>query len=179
MSGAAPTKKATPAVAFCFLANQLLSREAWARARLEAFRGQAFEVRMPFLGPLRLQVGEAGRIEEGGEDPSAIVGLAGVTGSTALADELRHLARHLRPDVAEELSKLVGDVAAERLVGTARGLVRWQADAAQRLVEALADYAIEERGVLVRRAELVDLAARLRALDARLERLEERVARLA
>lgn len=172
-------KKATPAVAFCFLANQLLSREAWARARLEGFRGQSFEVRMPFLGPLRLQVGEGGRIEEGGVDPAAIVGVGGVTGSTALADELRHLARHLRPDVAEELSKIVGDVAAERMVGAARGLLRWQADAARRLAEALADFAIEERGMLVRRAELADLAARLRDLEARLERLAQRADRLA
>ena len=166
-------------MAFCFLANQLLSREAWARARLERFHGQSFEVRAPFLAPLRLQVGAGGRIEEGGADPSAIVGFGGVTGSTALADELRHLARHLRPDVAEELSRVVGDVAAERIVGTARGLVRWQADAAQRLVEAFADFAVEERGVLVRRAELADLAARRQDLDARLERLGKRVDRLA
>jgi ubiquinone biosynthesis accessory factor UbiJ len=179
LSDAAAIKKATPGVAFCFLANQLLAREDWARARLAPYRGQAFEVRAPLLAALRLHIAEDGRVAEGGGDPAALVTPAGVTGSTALADELRHLAKHLRPDVAEELSAILGDVAAERIVGTARGLMRWQADSARRLVEAFADFAIQERGMLVRRAELADLGARLQDLDARLEQLAMRVDRLA
>ena len=165
-------------MAFCFLANELLAREAWARARLQPFDGQSFEVHLPFLAPLRLSI-HGGKLQPGGAEPAAIVTLGGITGSTALADELRYLARHLRPDVAEELSKVVGDVAAERIVGSARGFVRWQADTAQRIAEAIADFAIQERGALVRRAELADLAARIADLGARLERLGTRVDRLA
>lgn len=178
MSDAVPTTKATPAVAFCFLANQLLSREGWARARLEPFHGQAFELRLPFLAPVVLSIRNQG-IEPGGTDPAAIVTPGGVTGSSALADELRYLAKHLRPDIAEELSRVVGDVAAERIIGAARGLARWQADATQRLVEAVADFAIEERRALVRRPELADLAARIAEMGARVERLAKRVERLA
>ena len=178
MSDAASTKKATPAVAFCFLANRLLSREGWARARLESFHGQSCELRLPFLAPLVLSINHQ-TIEPGGAYPAATVTPGGVTGSSALADELRYLARHLRPDIAEELSGLVGDVAAERIVGTARSLARWQADAAQRLVDAAADFAIEERRLLVRRAELTDLAARIEDLNHRLARLAERTDPLA
>ena len=165
-------------MAFCFLANQLLSREAWARARLEPFDGQSFEVHLPFVAPLLLSLHQ-GKIEPGGAYPAAIVTLGGVTGSSGLADELRYLAKHLRPDIAEELSRIVGDVAAERIVGSARSLARWQADAAQRLVEAVADFAIEERRMLVRRPELAGLAARVEDLQQRLERLAERMDRLA
>jgi len=166
-------------VAFCFLANQLLARERWARERLLAFRGQSFEVHLPFLVPLVLSIDEDGRIIEGDGEPAAVVTLGGVTGASALADELRYLARHLRPDLAEELSKLVGDVAAERIVATGRAFVAWQADAARRIAEAAADFAVAERGVFVRRAELADLAARVAGMAERLERLGERVDRLA
>jgi len=165
-------------VAFCFLANQLLSREGWARARLEAFHGQSFELRLPLLAPFLLSINNH-RIEPGGADPVAVVSAGGVTGATALADELRYLARHLRLDVAEELSRIVGDVAAERIVGSARSLARWQADTARRLVEAVADFAIEERRLFVRRAELADLAGRIEDMRRRLERLAERMDRLA
>ena len=165
-------------MAFCFLANQLLSRESWARARLEPFHGQSFELRLPFLAPVVLSINNQ-RIEPGGADPAAIVTPGGVTGATALADELRYLGKHLRPDVAEELSRLVGDVAAERIVASARSLARWQADAARRLVESVADFAIEERRLLVRRPELADLAGRIEDMRRRLERLASRVDRLA
>jgi ubiquinone biosynthesis protein UbiJ len=167
--------KATPAVAFCFFANQLLGRETWARERLAPFTGQGFEVRLPLAAPLRLAIGAEGRIEEATVEPAAIVALDGVTGDSALADELRYLRKHLRPDVEEELSRLVGDVAAERLVGTARSFLRWQMDVLQRIAEAAADYAANERRALVRRAELGDLAARIEELSRAIERLEGRL----
>jgi ubiquinone biosynthesis accessory factor UbiJ len=168
--------KATPAVAFCFLLNQLLERESWARERLERFAGQAVELRPPLLPPLRLVVGAGGRIEPGGGEPSAIVTLEGVTGAGALADELRYLQKNLRWDFEEELSRVMGDVAAERVGSTLRAFARWQVDAAQRVTEALADYATAESNALVRRAELARFAADLERLRAALDELERRLA---
>ena len=178
MSESAPNAKATPAVAFCFLANTLLSRETWARERLEPFAGQGFEVRLPLLAPLTLAIGEQGRIVEGEAPPAAIVSLSGITGDSALAEELRYLRKHLRPDVEEELSRLVGDVAAQRLVGTARSFLRWQLEAVSRLAQATADYAVDERRALVRRPELADLANQIAELDRAVARFEQRVRRL-
>jgi ubiquinone biosynthesis accessory factor UbiJ len=167
--------KATPAVAFCFLLNQLLARESWARERLEHHVGQAAELRPPLLPPLRLVVGSGGRIEPGGGEPSAIVTLEGVTGEGALADELRFLQKNLRWDFEEELSRVMGDVAAERVGGTLRAFARWQADAAQRLTETLADYATAESGVLVRRDELARFAADIGRLRAAIDEMERRL----
>jgi ubiquinone biosynthesis protein UbiJ len=178
LSAALPTSKATPAVAFCFLVNQLLGRETWARERLEAFQGQGAEVHFPLLAPLRVVIAPGGRIQEGDAEPAAIVSLGGITGSSALADELRYLAKHLRPDVEEELSRFVGDVAAQRLVGTARSFVQWQLDALTRIGEALTDYAVEERRALVRRGELADLGRQVEDLSRAIARLEERMAGL-
>jgi ubiquinone biosynthesis protein UbiJ len=176
LSETAPKAKATPAVAFCFLLNQLLSRERWAQARLERFAGQSVELRPPLLPPLRLAVAPGGKVEPGGPEPEAIVTLEGISGSGAFADELRYLASHLRWDAEEELSRLVGDLAAERIGGTLRAFARWQLDTARRVSEALADYATTESGTLVRRRELWDFAAEVERLHAALDRLERRLA---
>ena len=88
------------------------------------------------------------------------------------------LVRHLRWEPEEDLSRLVGDIAAHRIVALARDFAAWQADAARRLAENLVEYAVAEKRVLVQRSELeslADAAARLR--DA-VERLEKRVERM-
>jgi ubiquinone biosynthesis protein UbiJ len=175
LSETLPKAKATPAVAFCFLLNQLLDRERWARERLERFAGQSVELRPPLLPPLRLVIAAGGRIEEGGPEPSVVVTLNGISGAGELADELRYLARHLRLDAEEELSRLVGDVAAERIGGALRAFGRWQLDAARRVGEAFADYATTESGTLVRRRELEDFAVQIEELRASIARLEQRL----
>ena len=180
MSEPLSSAKATPAVAFCFLLNQLLEREGWARERLARLEGQTAELRPPLLPPLRLVIAAGGRIEPGRIDPSgepsAIVALQGVTGEGALADELRYLAKHLRWDFEEELSRVMGDVAAERVGSTLRAFARWQVDAAQRVTEALADYAAVESNALVRRGELARFAVEVERLRAAIAELERRLA---
>ena len=169
MSETLSSAKATPAVAFCFLLNQLLARESWARERLERFVGQSAEFRPPLLPPLRLVIAAGGRIEPGGDEPSAIVTLEGITGEGALADELRYLAKHLRWDFEEELSRVMGDVAAERVGSTMRAFARWHVDAAQRVTEALADHAF------VRSDELERFTTEVEQLRAAIDELERRL----
>jgi ubiquinone biosynthesis accessory factor UbiJ len=161
--------KATPAVAFCFLLNQLLARESWARGRLERFAGQSAEFRPPLLPPLQVVVVDGGRIEPGGGEPAALITLQGVSGEGEFADELRYLAKHLRWDFEEELSRVVGDVAAERVGATLRSLARWQVDAAQRVTEALADHAF------VRRDELERFATEVERLREAIDQIERRL----
>ena len=175
MSESNAPSKATPAVAFCFLANAVLSRETWARERLEPFAGQGFEVRLPLVAPFTVAVNADSRLEARDAPVAAVVAPNGVTGDSALADELRYLRRYLRPDIEEELSRFVGDVAAHRLAGAARSFMQWQRDVVTRLAESAADYAVNERRALVRRAELAELAARIDELQQAIRRLEERL----
>ena len=165
-------------MAFCFLLNGLLDRERWVHERLAAFAGEAAELRLAFLPPVRVHVAAGGRIEPGGPEPSAVISLSGISGSGPFAEELRYLARHMRPDMEEELSRVVGDVAAQRIADSVRALARWQRDAAQRAGEALADYAVDEQRLLVRRAELAQLTADIALLGDALTQLEQRIARL-
>jgi ubiquinone biosynthesis accessory factor UbiJ len=101
-----------------------------------------------------------------------------VSGNARLAEEVRVLARSLRWDYEEDLSRVVGDVAAHRLAGAARDFVAWTADTARRLGEMLADYAAEEKKLVIRRGELDEHAQALARLRDDLERLAQRVNRL-
>ena len=196
MSEAPLFEKATPAVAFCFLANRLLAAEPWARLRLAPFAGETVELRAPPLPALRLQILQGGAVEPGSAEPSLtmtfkaellpalargeehVMRAVEVRGHDKLAAEVLVLARHLRWDAEEALSRVIGDVAAHRLAGAGRAFAAWQLDAAQRLVAALGDYLTDEKQVLARRAELDALGesvARLRDGIARLEKRTERL----
>jgi ubiquinone biosynthesis protein UbiJ len=189
-------EKATPAVAFCFALNHLLHAEEWARARLAPFAGEAVELAAPPFPSLRFTIRREGLLAPGGEEPkltirigpAVLAGLARgeehalraveVSGNARLASEVMQLARHLRWDLEEDLSRLFGDVAAQRLGGALRGLAAWHADAARRLAAALADYATDEQRWVLHRGELAALAADVAELRDALERLDKRVARL-
>jgi len=186
-------EKATPAVAFSFLLNRLLGAEPWARERLVPFAGETLELRAPPLPALRLAVEEGGTVKAGDAEPSLtmtlkpelLVALArgeehalravDVQGDGRLAAEVLVLARHLRWDVEEDLSRVFGDVIAHRLAGAARAFAAWHVDAAQRLGGALVDYATDERPLLVRRSELDTLAEPLAQLRDAIARLDKRI----
>ena len=193
---AAPGTKATLGWPFSFALNHLLASEPWARERLAPFAGETIELRGPPFPPLRLVILPGGAVQAGGGDPAltitlgpaALLNLARgpehfaraleVAGNPRLAAEVIALARHLRWDVEEDLSKLFGDVAAHRIAGAGRAFARWHADAARRLVESAADYAVDEKRMLMARGEVDDFAGEVARLRDALERLEKRVARL-
>jgi ubiquinone biosynthesis protein UbiJ len=177
--------------------NHLLASEAWARERLVPFAGEAIELRATHLPALRFLIGADGRLAPAPAGPSGLVvnlrsgapaaALLGeehllreidVQGNARLASEVMFLARHLRWDAEEDLAKLVGDIAAHRLVDTARTLVSWHVQAARRLAEGVVEYAAEEAQLLVKRAELDELAGAQARLRDGLERLEKRIERL-
>jgi len=180
--------------------NHLLEAEPWARERLAPFSGETVALAAPPLPELRLSILADGRVAPAADDaaaPSLTLALGAdalaamargeeyfmraveVTGNARLASEVMLLVRHLRWDPEEDLSRLVGDVAARRMVGLARDFAGWQIDAAQRLAEGLVEYAVEERRILVFRPELEPLAAGIARLRDAIERLEKRIERIA
>jgi ubiquinone biosynthesis protein UbiJ len=194
---AAPRKKATLGWPFSFALNHLLAAEPWARERLAPFAGETIELRGPPFPALRFVILPGGTLEAGGADPAltitltpeAVLSLARgpehfaraleVNGDPRLAAEVSVLARHLRWDAEEDLSRLFGDVAAHRIAGAGRALARWHADAARRLVESAADYAVDEKRILMARREVDEFAAAVARLRDAVERLEKRIERLA
>jgi ubiquinone biosynthesis protein UbiJ len=196
LSSEPPREKATFGWPFSLVLNRLLEREPWAAQRLAPFAGRCIELRGPPLPAVRFTIVPGGRVQAGGADPALVITLrpealvalargeehllrsAGVEGDARLADEVMLLVRHLRWDFEEDLSRLVGDVAAHRLAELARSFAAWQTDVAQRLAGSAADYAADEARLLVRRAELEAFAADVARLRDALERLDKRVERL-
>ena len=186
--------------------NHLLASEPWARERLAPFAGEAIELRAPPLPALRVVIAGDGQLAPAAaraselaaneqasslilslrpDAPAAalrgeehLLGAVEVQGNAKLASEVMFLVRHLRWDVEEDLSRVIGDVAAHRLVATARTLVDWHVQAARRLAEGVMEYAVEEAQLLVRREELDEHAAAQARLRDSVERLEKRVERL-
>jgi ubiquinone biosynthesis protein UbiJ len=183
---------------FAAALNHLLRAESWAREALAPFAGETLELRAPPLPSLKLAIAPEGTVvpAPAGAATSLTVtlkpGLAAallqgqdhvlreveVSGNARLADAILLLVRHLRWDAEEDLSRVVGDVAAHRLVQAGRDVAAWQRDTAQRLAESFSDYLAEEKRVLVRSAELEQLARSVAALRDGLERLGKRVERL-
>ena len=122
------------------------------------------EVRMsPFLLP-RLAAHEEAAFRE-----------IDMKGDMELAHEISYLARHLTWDVEEDLSHVVGDIAAHRIVSGARGLRDWGRDAALRTAQGAAEYWTEESPLIASRVKVEDFNRGVAELDAALTRLEERV----
>jgi ubiquinone biosynthesis protein UbiJ len=181
---------------FAFALNRLLEAEPWARERLAPFAGETVELRAPYLPAVRFAIVEGGRLAPGGEASLRISLRAGalaalargedhfmrevdIEGNARLAQEVLHLARHLRWDFEEDLARIVGDAPAHAMAQALRGIVSWQADAARRLGENLMEYALEEGRLLAPRAQFAEFSAEVARLRDAIERLEKRLERLA
>lgn len=177
--------------------NHLLRREAWARGKLAPFAGEVVELRLAPLPPLRLAIvsdGQTVAAESASQVTLTISAKAeifaalargeehlmravDISGNARLATEILALLRYLRWDVEEDLSRVFGDVLAHRMVGTARDFVSWQAEAGRRLAENVMEYAIEERRMVVSRAEFDEFAAEVSGLRDDLARIGQRIER--
>jgi ubiquinone biosynthesis accessory factor UbiJ len=90
-----------------------------------------------------------------GESGQAVLQRGDVTmsGETDTAQAFRELAQLLRPDLEEELSLIVGDVAAHQLGRLARLSAGWGRRAADTTLKNLGEYLGHERADLVSRNE--------------------------
>lgn len=100
------------------------------------------------------------------------------SGEAALIEEMFFLARNLRWDAAEDLSRFTGDIAAERIVHFAAGLRRQVRDTALNLSQALAEYWTEERPLLAKPQHIETFARDVNALRDEVKKLEQRIAAL-
>lgn len=99
-------------------------------------------------------------------------------GDMELGQDISFLARNLTWDVEDDLSRVVGDIAAHRIVAAARGAREWGRDASLRVAQGAAEYWTEESPLIATRVKIdsfVDGVAELR--DA-VERLAKRVEKL-
>jgi ubiquinone biosynthesis protein UbiJ len=188
---------ATEAVVGWF--NHLLVREAWAREALAPYAGRVarFETGVAALdlgvaadgsllaaadtrgaAPSVTITLEPGRLPRALLEPSVLLRDVRMAGDLEFAQALTRVLQNLRPDPAEDLSRWIGDAAAERVVGAARTAVETARDTGRRLARQATDYWVSENPLLVGRIDLEQFGAEVGALRAAVDRLAERVAKL-
>ena len=99
-------------------------------------------------------------------------------GDMELAQEVSFLAKNLTWDAEEDLSKAVGDIAAHRIVSTARAFIGWSADTGVRLAQGAAEYWTEESPLIATRVKVDTFVSGVAELRDAVERLEKRIAKL-
>jgi ubiquinone biosynthesis protein UbiJ len=101
------------------------------------------------------------------------------TGDSELAATLSDIARNIEWDIEEDLSRVLGDVAAHRIVDTVERAHVWRKDAGQRFTANVAEYLTEERRSFISQHDLDDLTRHNEALRDDIARLDARLAKLA
>ena len=101
-----------------------------------------------------------------------------LTGDAATAQRFQDLLDHAKPDVEEELSRVIGDVAAHQLAEFARGVGNWARDARSTMGDNIREYLQEERRDLPTRYEVEQFSQRVGELRDDVERIAARLKRL-
>ncbi len=177
--------------------NHLLIQSGWALQRLKKFSGKTarFDI-APFSFAFTIQ--DDGALSAAAQDasadahcviaPSLLPRLAlhdeeahneiSSTGDATLLAEIFFLSRHLRWDAAEDISRVTGDIAAERIVQLAKAAPQQVRDTALNLSQALAEYWTEERPLLAKSAHVATFVQQVDKLRDDVARLEQRISRL-
>jgi len=177
--------------------NHLLTQNSWALPRLARFAGKTarFDI-APFSFSCTILADGSLRRADASSDADALCVIAPSLlprlllhdekahteihseGDTELLKEIFYLSRNLDWDAADDLSHVTGDIAAERIVQTAR-IVRQQLhDAALNFSRAAAEYWTEEQPLLAKPQHVSAFMQQVDTLRDDLARLEQRIYRL-
>ncbi len=177
--------------------NHLLRANPWARAALQPHAGKVALFRCLPL-ETRLAVSDSGKVTAAAAgalpavtltlSPGLMLRVAArdetvwrdvvIDGDTAFASAINHLWQHLRWDVEEDLSKVVGDVAAHRMMESARTQQQWARSSGENLAHSFAEYWTEERPLIAAKNDLVHFNAEVDRLRDDTARLEKRIEQL-
>lgn len=182
--------------------NRLLQLDPGARDRLAGLAGQHLDVHLTgFPTPLRVSFSDDGlALGVTGEDavgasatltaaPSALITLAlsngqrggrdlAFKGDVGMIQDVRRLFSELEIDWEEQLSRVLGDVAAHQLGRAARGFGDWLRHAGDTVLSNTGEYLTEEQHSLPTANEVARFIADVDRLRQDTDRLQARVRRL-
>jgi ubiquinone biosynthesis protein UbiJ len=101
-----------------------------------------------------------------------------IDGDAEVAQRFQTLLQQAQPDFEEELSRVIGDVAAHQVANVARGFLDWGRKAADSFSQNVAEYLQEEGRDVPTRVELEEFLESVDHLREATDRLEARLTRL-
>ena len=174
--------------------NHLLRGAGWARDELKRFTGKTarFEV-VPFV--ISLTVLENGELAPAMADaiPSTTIWLTpglmlrlsardesawrevDIAGDIEFAAAIRQVARNLRWDVEEDLSRVFGDVAAHRMAESGRTFRRWGEQAVENTGRSFAEYWTEEQPLIAAARDIEEFNRAVDRVRDDVARVEKRI----
>ena len=178
--------------------QHLTSQNQWSRAHLQPFAGKVVQFDIAFI-KTNLLILEDGSLAIAGETaspeasihapPSLVLRiLAGdesaktqikIEGDAHLAAELGKVLQHMRWDVEEDLSKLVGDIAANKTATAAKKTFAETKKQTINAAEMLSEFWQEEKPILAKKRHLARFNADVDTLKSDVARFEKRIEKLA
>jgi len=183
---------ALPETALSGLLNHLLRQHSWVTARLRPHAGKTLQLRLPMTSAVL-------SIQEDGSLAPAVPGapvdatlipspLAWLISSdarfiasgedAALAKELAENLGKMRWDVEEDLSRVLGDIAAHRLVSTATGVLQWHRNAAETIARSWVEHWQEEEPSLAQPEQVHAFFKEVGEVHDGVEQLEKKIRQL-
>ena len=174
--------------------NHLLRGAAWARAELRPHAGKTARFEL-FPAGFSLTVLDSGEVSAAAADAVAAVTLrltpglmlrlaardesawrdVDAAGDTDFAATINQLARNLRWDFEEDLSRVFGDIAAHRMAETGRSFLRWGSQSAEGVARSFTEYWTEEQPLIVAARDLEEFNRDVDTLRDDVARLEKRI----
>ena len=184
-------------IPLCQTINHLLAQEPWAQQKLLAHRGKTAAVDIG-VAILRLRVAADGLVETAQQDAVSDVMIriklsdlpllaanaerafsyVKIEGDADFANTISQLSREVRWDAGHDLSKIFGEIAAQRMVSGAASALAAVRSTHRSLTENLAEYFLEEQPMLVRPSAVAGIGDEIGKLRDDVERLAKRIAKL-
>jgi ubiquinone biosynthesis protein UbiJ len=177
--------------------NHLLAQEPWARDKLAIHAGKVACLDAGITA-VRLKVARDGMLlSVAPDEPSNVtirVKLADlplilqnrerafsyvtIEGDADFANAISQLSQTLRWEAEGDLSKVVGDIAAVRIVAAAKAVFASVTSTPHKLLENAAEYFLEENPTLLRPQAVADFSSEVNRLRDDVERIGKRIAKL-
>lgn len=176
--------------------NHLLAQESWARDKLVKHAGKVACLDAGVAG-VKLKVAADGMVQAATDEPANVTvrvklsdlplivqhrehafSYVQIEGDADFANTISQLSESLRWEAEEDLSKLIGDVAAVRVVGGIRAVLDTAKTTQRKLAENVAEYFLDENPLLVRQQAVADFSNDVSKLRDDVERLSKRIEKL-
>ena len=181
--------------------QHLTNQNNWSREYLLPFAGKVVQFDIAFI-KTNLLILEDGSMSIAGETAAQSIGLGAnihappslvlrmlagdesaktqikIDGDTHLAAELGKVLQHMRWDVEEDLSKIVGDIAANKTASAAKSVFLEAKKQTINVAEMISEFWQEEKPILAKKRHVAEFNANVDTLKSDVARLEKRLEKL-